>query len=71
MELGAVDIAAAHRAGDRDAVLAGGKGRSSAVFGVVAVHVVDVLAVFHVLEQRVVLASGHDVQRVPADVRHF
>ncbi len=51
-------------------VLADGQGAVSAVFGVVAVHVVDVLA-----RPGCTWNSGsfpgHDVQRVPADLRHF
>ena len=34
-------------------------------------YVIDVLAVFDVLEQRVGLAPGHNVHGIPADVRHL
>ena len=68
MELGAVHPPRPHRTGDRDGIIADGKGAFGAVFAVVAVDVVHILALADVPEQRIVL---YDVQSVPAHLRHL
>ena len=68
MELGAVHLARLHHAGDGQGIVADGQCVGGAVFAVVAVDVVEILAVPDVLEQRVV---PQDVDGVPADLRHF
>ena len=60
MELGAVDVSAAHHAGDGHAAIPGDtQGALRAVLGIEAVDIVDVLPVLEIPEQRVRLRLWH------------